>query len=129
MSEYGVTPKGVVIKRFDTILNELHDDLSAGWRINTRLNPKSFLNVELTSYADKLAELWEFGEQVYHSMYPFSAEDSSLDNAVQFGGISREDARPTFYPIHCECVDGTAIPANTTIRSNTNPSRFFRRYA
>ena len=119
---YGVTPKGVIIKRFDTILGELHDDLSAGWRINTRLNPKSFLNVELTSYADKLAELWEFGEQVYHSMYPFSAEDASLDNAVQYGGISREDARPTFYPIHCECVDGTAIPAGTMIRSNTNPT-------
>jgi len=122
MSDYGVTPQGVVIKRFDTILGELHDDLSAGWRINTRLNPKSFLNVELTSYADKLAELWEFGEQVYHSMYPFSAEDTSLDNAVQYGGISREEARPTFYPIHCECLDGTTIPARTMIRSNTNPS-------
>ena len=122
MSEYGVTPRGVAIKRLDEILDELHDDLSAGWGINTRLNPKSFLSVQLTAFADKLAELWEFGEQVYHSMYPFSAENTSLDNAVQFGGISREEARPTYYPIHTECVDGTTIPKGTMIKTNTNPA-------
>jgi len=118
----GVTPQGVVIKRLDTILNELHDDLSAGWNVNTRQNPKSFLNVQLTAYGDKIAELWELGEQIYHSMYPFSAEDASLDNAMQFGGISREDAAPALYPIHAECVDGTTIPRGSIIRSNTNPA-------
>jgi len=122
MAGYGVTPKGVVKKRFDEIMNELHDDLSAGWGVNTRLNPKSYLNVQLTAFADKIAELWEFGEDVYHSMYPFSAEGASLDNAVQYGGIAREDARPTYYPIHCECVDGTMIRKGTLIKSNTNPA-------
>ena len=75
MSEYGVTPTGLNIKRLDKIIDELHDDLSEGWKVNTRLNPKSFLNVQLTAFADKIAELWEFGEQVYNSMYPFSAEE------------------------------------------------------
>jgi uncharacterized phage protein gp47/JayE len=125
MSEYGVTPTGVVIKRLDTIMDELHDDLTEGWGVNTRLNPKSYLNVQLTANADKFAELWEFGEQLYHAMYPFSAEDASLDNAVQFGGIEREVARPTIYPIHAECVDGTVIPQNTLIRSDTNPTAHF----
>jgi len=122
MPDYGVTPKGVVIKRFDTIINELHTDLSDGWGVNTRLNPKSFLNVQLTAIADKIAELWEFGEELYHSMCPFSAEGANLDNAVQFGGVSREDARPTFYPIHCECVDGTTIPKGSLIKTSTNPA-------
>ena len=121
-TKYGITPKGPNIKRLDKIINELHDDLSIRWNVNTRLNPQSFLNVQITAFADKLAELWEFGEQVYHSMYPFSAEGISLDNAVQFGGISREEARPTIYPIHCECVEGTIIPTGTRIRTNTNPS-------
>ena len=125
MSDYGLKPKGVQIKRLDTILDELHDDLSAGWGVNTRLNPQSYLNVQLTAFGDKIAELWEFGEQVYASMYPYSAEDASLDNAVQFGGITREDARPTFYPIHCECVDGTMIPRGTMIRTSTNPAIHF----
>jgi len=121
-SGHGVTPAGVVIKRLDEIMNEMHDDLSEGWGVNTRLNPKSFLGVFMTAVADKVAELWEFGEQVYHATYPFSAEDISLDNAVQFGGIEREDAAPTIYPVHCECVDGTVIPQGSVIRSNTAPA-------
>lgn len=125
MSEYGVTEKGVVLKRLDTIMEELHTDLSEGWGVNTRLNPKSYLNVQLTAFADKIAELWEFGGEIYYSMYPSSAEDISLDNAAQFGGSTREAAAKTYYPIHCNGVDGTVIPNDTTIRSDTNPSIIF----
>jgi uncharacterized phage protein gp47/JayE len=122
MPDYGLTPQGPVIKRLDAIMDELHTDLSEGWGVNTRLNPKSFLGVQLTAFSDGLAELWEFGERIYHAMYPFSAEDASLDNAVQFGGVSREDARPTYYPIHAECVDGTALPKGAMIKTVTNPA-------
>ena len=121
-SKYGVTPQGVVTKRLDTIIGELHNDLSIGWGVNTQLNPKSLLNVQLTAFADKIAELWEFGDEIYHAMYPFSAEASSLDNAVQFGGIAREEARPTFYPIHAECLDGTTVPRGSMIKTGTNPA-------
>ena len=99
--DYGVTENGLLVKRLDTIINELHDDLSAGWGVNTRLNPKSFLNVQLTAFADKIAELWELGGEIYNSMYPSSAEGLSLDNAAQFGGSTREPAAKTYYPIHC----------------------------
>jgi len=121
MGEYGLTPQGPNIKRLDTIIDEIHDDLSAGWKVNTRLNPSSFLNVQVTSFADKIAELWELGQDIYYAMYPWSAENADLDNAVQFGGIAREGAQPTIYPIHAECVEGTSIPRGTRIRSNTNP--------
>lgn len=70
MSEYGITPTGVNIKRLDTIMDELHTDLSEGWGVNTRLNPKSNLNVLITNFSDKLAELWEFGKGIYDAMYP-----------------------------------------------------------
>ncbi|MDR1687264.1 MAG: hypothetical protein LBS21_01470 [Clostridiales bacterium] len=125
MQDYGITPKGVVIKRLDEIISEIHDDLTEGWGVNTRLNPKSYLNVQLTAFADKIAELWELGEQIYHSKYPFSAEGMSLDNAVQYGMISREGAKPTYYPIHCTCVDGTVIPKGAMLKSDTNPSLNF----
>ena len=121
-SKYGVTPTGVLIKRLDEVMEELHTDLSAGFETNTRLNPKSYLNVMLTDFADKIAELWEVAEKIYHAQYPYSAEDASLDNAVQFGGITRELARPTYYPIHAECVDGTTLPQGSMIKSNTNPA-------
>ena len=124
-SIYGLTPQGPNIKRLDTILEEIHSDLSEGWKVNTRLNPSSFLNVQVTSFADKIAELWELGEDLYNAMYPWSAEHMDLDNAVQFGGISREEARPTIYPIHCECVEGASIPSGTRIRTSTNPAMEF----
>lgn len=122
MKEYGVTPTGFVPKRLDVILDEMHTDLSEGFGVNTRLNPKSYLNVMITNIADKITELWDVAQDCYDSMYPFSAEDISLDNAAQFGGVTREEARPTYYPIHTECVDGTLIPKNTRIKSKTNPS-------
>ena len=121
MKEFGLTPKGPVIKRLDTIIDEIHNDLTEGFGVNTRLNPRSFLNVQLTAFADKIAELWELGLDSYYAMYPYSAEGADLDNAVQFGGISREGPRPAVYPIHCECTEGTVIPKGARLRTSTNP--------
>lgn len=121
MSDYGLTTKGPNIKRLDTILNEMHDSLSEKWGVNTRQNPESFINHLLTNFADKLAELWEFGESVYYSQYPSYAEGISLDNAAQLGGSTRETATKSYYPIHCTGTDGTILSAGTLIASNTNP--------
>ena len=46
MSEYGVTPTGFVPKRLDTIIDEIHGDLSEKWGVNTRQNPQSFFRAE-----------------------------------------------------------------------------------
>ena len=51
-----------------------------------------------------------------------SAEGAALDNAVQFGGNSREKARSTYYPIHCECTEGITLDEETLIESDTNPA-------
>lgn len=66
-SGYGLTAKGPNIKRLDAILEEMHKDLSAKWGVNTRQNPESLLNHLLTNVADRIADLWEFGEDVYYS--------------------------------------------------------------
>lgn len=121
MSDYGITESGVNIKRLDAILSELHDDLSEGWGVNTRINPESYLNVQLTAFADKIAELWEFGQQIYDSYHPSTAEDSALDSACQYSGVERQSAARTIYPIHCTGTDGTLLETGTTISSNTNP--------
>lgn len=124
MSEYGLTPKGPNIKRLDTILNEMHDELSERWGVNTRQNPQSFINHLLTNIADLLAELWEFGEDTYYSKYPSTAEGLSLDNAAQYGGITRQRAAKSYYPIHCTGTDGTKLTAGTMISSRTNPTTY-----
>lgn len=119
---YGLTTKGPNIKRLDAILEDLHSGLSERWGVNTRQNPESLLNHLLTNVADRIAELWEFGEDVYYSQYPSTAEGASLDNAAQFGGSTRESAARSYYPIHCTGKDGTKLAAGTLIASATNPA-------
>ena len=97
MADYGLTPQGPNIKRLDVILEEMHSGLSEKWGVNTRQNPESLLNHLLTNVADAIADLWEFGEAVYFSQYPATAEGRSLDNAAQYGGSTREAAAKSYY--------------------------------
>ncbi len=122
MADYGLTPNGPNIKRLDVILDDLHKNLSEKWGVNTRQNPESLLNHLLTNIADRCAELWELGEDIYYSMYPATAEGRSLDNAAQYGGSTRENAAKSYYPIHCTGTDGTVLSAGTLISSTTNPT-------
>lgn len=121
MPEYGLTRRGPNIKRLDTIIEEMHSDISEGWGVNTRQNPQSLINVLITDIADKIAELWEFGEQLYYSQYPSTAEGVNLDNAAQYGGSTRELPARSYYRILCTGLDGTEIPAGTMIASDTSP--------
>ena len=122
MPEYGITETGLRIKRFDTILSEINAFQTEGFGVQVGANTRSFLNTLNTSVADKIAELWELGADIYHNLSPMSAEGAALDNAVQFGGNSRENARSTYYPIHCECTEGITLDEETLIESDTNPA-------
>lgn len=122
MPEYGITETGLRIKRFDTILSEINTFQTEGFGVQVGANTRSFLNTLNTSVADKIAELWELGADIYHNLSPMSAEGAALDNAVQFGGNSREKARSTYYPIHCECTEGITLDEETLIESDTNPA-------
>lgn len=126
MAKYGLTEQGPNPKRLDVILDEIHDDLTRYTGKNTRQNPQSFLNHYLTNVADAVAELWDFGVEVYHSQYPSSATGASLDNAAQFGGSTRGEAAKSYYRILCTGTDGTLIPAGTMIASDTSPETNLR---
>lgn len=121
MAQYGLTPQGPNPKRLDVILEEMHQSLTKRLGVNTRQNPQSLLNHLLTNIGVQIADLWEYGTQVYHSQYPSSATGISLDNAAQFGGSTREMPEKSYYHILCTGVDGTVIPAGTIIASDTNP--------
>jgi len=122
MTQYGLTPQGPNPKRLDVILDEMQEQMSQRLGVNIRLNRQSLLNHLLTNVADRVAELWEFGAQVYYSQYPSSAEGISLDNAAQFGGSTREMPAKSYYRILCTGTDGTTLPAGMLIASDTNPA-------
>lgn len=122
MAQYGLTPKGPNPKRLDVILDEMHSLTTERTGVNTRQNPQSFLNHLYTNVADRFAELWEYGTDIYYSGYPSSAEGVSLDNVAQLGGSTREMPAKSYYRILCTGIDGTVVPAGTLIASDTNPA-------
>lgn len=122
MAQYGLTSKGPNPKRLDVILNEMHESMTKRLGVNTKQNPQSLLNHLLTNVADRIAELWEYGTDVYYAMYPASAQGVNLDNAAQFGGSTRELAAKSYYSVLCTGLDGTVVPAGTIIASDTNPA-------
>lgn len=121
MSDYGVTEKGFVLKRMDTILEEIHTDLTEGFGVNTRLSESSFLNVLVMTFAGQIADLWETAQDSYYAKYPATATGINLDHAVQYGGIRRAPNKRTCFPLHCTGEDGTYIRANAAVASNTMP--------
>ena len=121
MPDYGVTDKGFVLKRMDTILEEIHSDLTEGFGFDTRLHRPSFLDVLVTTFAGQIADLWEEAQDSYYAKYPATATGINLDNAVQYGGIRRAAAKRTAYPLHCIGDDGTYVREGAVVATNTNP--------
>lgn len=121
MPNYGVTNKGFVLKRMDTILNEIHSDLTEGFGVDTRLAGTSFLNTLITTFAGQIAELWETAQDSYYAKYPATAVGVNLDNAVQYGGIHRMPNKRTCYPLHCTGDDGAYIRDEAIVATNTMP--------
>lgn len=126
MDEHGVTRKGFVRKRLDEIKNSVYDKLKEGWGYDITINPQSFLNVLVTGFSDEVAKLWEVAENTYYAMYTMSAEGANLDNAMQFGGITRERDSRTIYMLACTAPDDTVVPYGALVKSATNPSKLFR---
>lgn len=122
MSKYGVTEKGFVLKRMDTILEEIHSDLTEGLGIDTRLNGNSLLNTLITTYAGQIADLWETAQDSYYAKFPATATGLNLDNAVQYGGVFRESARRSAYKLHCTGDDGTVVSSGVQVASDTTPA-------
>lgn len=122
MEQYGVTDKGFVMKRLDTIIQEVQTDLSAALGFDVSQNPQSLLNSALIiPFCDKIAEMWEVAQESYYAKYPTTAEGINLDNACQYGNVFRRGNKRTEYIIHCTAKDGTKIPSGSLIASTTNP--------
>ncbi|MCI9658751.1 MAG: hypothetical protein HFI14_09080 [Lachnospiraceae bacterium] len=121
MPDYGVTDKGFVLKRMDTILEEVHEELTAGYGVDTRLLRPSFLDVLVTTFCGQIADLWETAQDSYYAKYPTMADGINLDHAVQYGGIRRKAAQKTCYPLHCTGRDGTFVREGVIVATDTNP--------
>ncbi|MCD8201900.1 MAG: hypothetical protein LUD47_07540 [Clostridia bacterium] len=123
MSDYGVTKQGFNRKRYDAIYEEFQLAIKNGTGIDVATNPKSYINVLISSLSDKIAEMWETIEAVYFNMFPSTAEGINLDYACQFAGVTRKESTPTKYYIVCTGDDGTRISADEArIATSASPT-------
>jgi hypothetical protein len=125
-TDYGITDKGFVLKRFDDIYGEINADIRSGWGVDPSRNPQGFANTLIMSVTDRLSALWELGQECYYSMYPSSASGVSLDNAAQLAGVRRLGHIRTRALLSCECRLGTRLPSGTVVRVPSAPPVPFR---
>ena len=122
MGEYGVTKQGYVLKRQDTIYNDIADRVQRYAGIDIAKKSDSVLNLAIfMPISDLIAQLHEECLDVYNSLHPSTAEGVALDDACQFGNVRREAARKTVYQISCNMTDGNTLLAGTIIAADTNP--------
>lgn len=121
MSEHGITEKGFVIKRLDEIESDINSRLKEGWGVDVTIEPQSLIGTLVTSFSDKIAELWELVQDAYFAMYPSTAEGENLDNSMQYAGVMRLKKSRTVYPLKCTGSDGTSIPYGALVKSTTQP--------
>lgn len=123
---FGLTAQGFRAKRLVDIQTDLENQLLAEFG-DINLDPQSIFGQEIGVFSKVLADLWENMEDVYFSQYPNSAEGISLDNVVQFNGITRLAAQQTRVTGVCAGLEGTLINQGALARIPDTGAVFFAR--
>ena len=104
-------------------LNEIKTDYDQRFTdalgpVNT--NPDAVVGQIVGIFAAALDDAYEALQNTYDSMYPATAEGTSLDGAVSFVGMERLAATPTTVVAMCYGTEGTLLPAGALARSLDN---------
>lgn len=104
-------------------LNEIKDDYDQRFTdalgpVNTA--PDAVVGQIVAIFAAALDDAYEALQNTYDSMYPSSAEGTSLDGAVSFVGMTRLAAAPTTVTAMCYGAESTLVPAGALARSLDN---------
>lgn len=104
-------------------LNEIKSDYDSRFTdalgpVNTA--PDAVAGQVIGIFSAALDDAYEALQNTYDSMYPATAEGTSLDGAVSFVGLERLPATPTTVTAMCYGLEGTLIPAGALTRSLDN---------
>lgn len=124
-SDFGLSPQGFRRKRLSDVISGLNSRISEklGMRIET--NSNSVFGQLIGVFAYEIAALWEQTENVYNAMYPHTAQGVSLTNAAALAGIPLIEAERTTLVATCYGVEGTRIPLNAKISSNSDTDKVY----
>lgn len=107
--EYGLTAYGFIIKRFETILQQIRNNLLTEFP-DAAIGDDQIIGHLLDIYAKEPAEIWELAEAIYKSRAPSSADGAQLDDVGQINAIERGKARSTIVYESFSGINGTIIP-------------------
>jgi uncharacterized phage protein gp47/JayE len=112
--KYGLTPQGFNKKTFQVIKLEIETILyNLFGPIN--LDDNSVFAQFIGPFAEREALLWYALESIYNSMYPDTANDSSLDNVCQWIGLTRLNSVSTKVTAELTGKNQTFIPINSEV--------------
>ena len=131
MANYGVTDAGFVLKRLDDLLREKRqravalftDLLQDGDVVDTSESSLLGRLIALDVVGD--ADLWELGQDCWSSFDPNSATGISLDNLVQYSGISRFNAAHSTATGLFVGKNGVLIPSGSAVSDVNTNNQFF----
>lgn len=130
MSDFGITDQGFLVKRLNDILAEQR--AKAVELFQDLVQPGDVLDTSDSSLLGRLialdaagdADLWEVAQQSWSAFDPNSATGVSLDNLVQYGGISRFEASPSTAIGLFAGTLNTLVPAGSTVSAPNTQVEF-----
>ena len=127
---YGLQDEGFILKRAPEIKAELdnravqlfQDLVPEGDVVDT--SESSLLGRLIGLVLPSLTELWEVGQSDWSALDPNSATGVSLDNIVQYGGISRFGASPSTAVGLFSGDNGVLIPGGSVVSDKATNNQF-----
>jgi hypothetical protein len=109
---FGLATSGFLPKRLLDIKTELESEFQSRFGI-VDTSPSS-VNGQIIGVMSKvLADVWDQLEHIYYSHYRASANGFSLDNVVQYLGLTRLPSTRTTVKVGLRGVNGSIIPTGT----------------
>lgn len=127
---FGISDEGFTLKRLNDILAEqrakavqlFQDLVTEGDLVDT--SDSSLLGRLIALDAAGDADLWEVAQQSWSAFDPNSSTGISLDNLVQYGGISRFSASPSTAIGLFAGTLNTLVPAGSTVSAPNTQLEF-----
>ena len=127
IGNFGVLSTGVVIKQLTDVESQLEAglqaDLGAAFELLSQTPEGSLIN----RVSEQLADLWQFGEQVYNSLFPGTSSGTSLDEAESLVNVPRFPATASVYNgTLITGLYGTVIPDTFQVNVPGSPASIFQ---
>jgi len=127
---FGVTDKGLVVKRLPDVITSLQQSAIQEYadivdpQDEVDVSENTFLGRQISTFSASIADLWEQLQFVNDSYNPNAARGIAQDNLYLLSRITREAARPTTTSVLFDGDIGTVVNVGLKLQSSTT-KRFF----